>query len=389
MGKRIISAVAMFAVLFSLCLSVPANTNTYAATSESEKLSLCELGVELVGENPETLVKGQEYTIQIKLKQIVAVDTLFFAINFDEKVVSDIRYTYTYGQETTVYREYGQTAVTILHDFDSGDVDETILQIDFLVKDYADQTSIWLSDINPAYEGEDLYESGTSNTLILGGEQESEEPSQPEDSEDEKTFQISLQNVSAESEAVIPLNITENTGVHALGLVITFDPNVCTFDRLSVSKEFKNKITLQSVYEVPGEGRIGASFLASDTMTDTGVFANVYFRIKDNIAANTVSTVQVEVVQAADEEETIVSGVKTSAAITVNEVDSDEYTVGDVNEDGKINLLDGMWVLRYYNGEKTLTSAQLKAADTTGDGSVTLLDALQIMRYFNGEITGF
>lgn len=383
-----ISAIAIFAVLMGFCLGTPANVNAYSSFAEQEKENLpyCELEVVLKGENPETLVKGETYTVQVKLKQIIAVDALFFELNYDYKVLDDVRYNFVNGIETDVSEGYyGYAAATIVHEFDSSDVGETILEIEFEVLKDTSKTAIWLDLINPAYNGEDLYTNGTSNKLILGGE----ETQTPEVPEEEKEFEIRLQNISAESEAVIPLNITKNTGVHALGIVITFDPNVCTFDRLSVNKNFKDKITLQSVYESSGQGRVGASFLASDTMTDTGVFANVYFRIKDNVAANTVSTVQVEIVQAADEEETIVSGKKTSAAITVNEADNDEYTIGDVNTDGKINLLDGMWVLRYYNGEKTLTSTQLKAADTTGDGSVTLLDALQIMRYFNGEIKEF
>lgn len=383
-----ISAIAIFAVLMGFCLGTPANVNAYSSFAEQEKENLpyCELEVVLKGENPETLVKGETYTVQVKLKQIIAVDALFFELNYDYKVLDDVRYNFVNGIETDVSEGYyGYAAATIVHEFDSSDVGETILEIEFEVLKDTSKTAIWLDLINPAYNGEDLYTNGTSNKLILGGE----ETQTPEVPEEEKEFEIRLQNISAESEAVIPLNITKNTGVHALGIVITFDPNVCTFDRLSVNKNFKDKITLQSVYESSGQGRVGASFLASDTMTDTGVFANVYFRIKDNVAANTVSTVQVEIVQAADEEETIVSGKKTSAAITINEADNDEYTIGDVNTDGKINLLDGMWVLRYYNGEKTLTSTQLKAADTTGDGSVTLLDALQIMRYFNGEIKEF
>ena len=383
-----ISAIAIFAVLMGFCLGTPANVNAYSSSAEQEKENLpyCELEVVLKGENPETLVKGETYTVQVKLKQIIAVDALFFELNYDYKVLDDVRYNFVNGIETDVSEGYyGYAAATIVHEFDSSDVGETILEIEFEVLKDTSKTAIWLDLINPAYNGEDLYTNGTSNKLILGGE----ETQTPEVPEEEKEFEIRLQNISAESEAVIPLNITKNTGVHALGIVITFDPNVCTFDRLSVNKKFKDKITLQSVYESSGQGRVGASFLASDTMTDTGVFANVYFRIKDNVAANTVSTVQVEIVHAADEEETIVSGKKTSAAITINEADNDEYTIGDVNTDGKINLLDGMWVLRYYNGEKTLTSTQLKAADTTGDGSVTLLDALQIMRYFNGEIKEF
>ena len=64
-------------------------------------------------------------------------------------------------------------------------------------------------------------------------------------------------------------------------------------------------------------------------------------------------------------------------------------SVGDVNQDGNINLTDAKLVMQHYNGAAELEGQQLKNADTNGDGNVNLTDAKRIMQYYNGEIPAF
>lgn len=63
--------------------------------------------------------------------------------------------------------------------------------------------------------------------------------------------------------------------------------------------------------------------------------------------------------------------------------------VGDINQDGKVNLTDAKIVMQHYNGMKTLSDQQKKNADVNDDGKVNLIDAKLIMQYYNGEITEF
>lgn len=72
--------------------------------------------------------------------------------------------------------------------------------------------------------------------------------------------------------------------------------------------------------------------------------------------------------------------------LTIAEAD---VLLGDVNQDGKINLTDAKLVMQYYNGSKKLNSQQKKGADVNGDGKVNLIDAKLIMKYYNGEIAEF
>lgn len=366
MRKKLFSLVAVFALLVGMILSP--KVQIQAVTSD------CELQLRMVGDNPSGLTVGETYIIEVYLKEVSAVDEIYFVFNYDEKIQVDASALKPSDGWGVAYTDGAGCYIMHMSGYaDSSDKGEAILQIP-VVANMSNPASMWLSDINPAYNGEDLYENGTSDTLVIGNA--------PAD--DEYDFQMELEDVEAESEVVIPVQIVKNVGINGLGLSISFDTDVLTFEQITIESGYKNKISLQSVYEEAGKGRIGASFLAADAMTDTGVFANLHFKIKDNLKAGTVSTVNVEVLQVTNKTEDLTAGAAASATVTVKaEV---VYEEGDVTGDGKINLLDALTILRYYNGEITLTDSQLEAADTNSDGKVNLMDALQILRYYNGEI---
>ena len=56
---------------------------------------------------------------------------------------------------------------------------------------------------------------------------------------------------------------------------------------------------------------------------------------------------------------------------------------GDVNDDGKINSLDGLLLKRYLNGWN-VDIASPEAMDVNADGKINSLDGLILMRYLNG-----
>jgi hypothetical protein len=53
---------------------------------------------------------------------------------------------------------------------------------------------------------------------------------------------------------------------------------------------------------------------------------------------------------------------------------------GDVNGDGKVNIVDATLALRAAVGLTTLTPAQFAAADLNGDGKITVVDPTRILR---------
>ena len=65
----------------------------------------------------------------------------------------------------------------------------------------------------------------------------------------------------------------------------------------------------------------------------------------------------------------------------VAEIESSTFTLGDVNEDDKVDFLDAIVVLRHDAEIIQLTENQMKAAEVNKDGKVDFLDAIMILRY--------
>ena len=62
-------------------------------------------------------------------------------------------------------------------------------------------------------------------------------------------------------------------------------------------------------------------------------------------------------------------------------VEEPEFTLGDVNSDGRINIKDVTAIQRALADYEQLTIAQMRAADVNGDGFVTIEDATRLQQY--------
>lgn len=69
------------------------------------------------------------------------------------------------------------------------------------------------------------------------------------------------------------------------------------------------------------------------------------------------------------------------SAAMINFYEDISCTVGDVNSDGLINLLDGLSIARHAMQIETLTGSALLAADVNDDSVVNLADAIIIQKY--------
>ena len=73
----------------------------------------------------------------------------------------------------------------------------------------------------------------------------------------------------------------------------------------------------------------------------------------------------------------------------VAEIESSTFTLGDVNEDDKVDFLDAIVVLRHDAEIIQLTDNQMKAAEVNKDSKVDFLDAIMILRYDAEIINSF
>lgn len=77
---------------------------------------------------------------------------------------------------------------------------------------------------------------------------------------------------------------------------------------------------------------------------------------------------------------------KSANAPAVVVVESPEFTLGDLNADGTVDIVDLMTVTQSIVGTKTLTVTQAKAADVNADGTVDVFDLMKIAQRICGMI---
>ena len=214
-----------------------------------------------------------------------------------------------------------------------------------------------------------------------------------EDNTPDLSLALSSAPVQGSGEIIVPINIEKNDGFNLLGLTLNYDTSLFTYESLEIDDKLKSKVSLDSVYEEPGSGKIKASFIALEDITDTGEFLKLKLKVKDGISEGTTSNVGVEITQVGNKAEVDMSGAGTNCAVKITSSgsgeDEQQPVPGDVNADKKIDLVDAVYILQNYNQVREFTKVQETAADVDKNGAVNLIDALMIMKYFNGEITGF
>ena len=62
-----------------------------------------------------------------------------------------------------------------------------------------------------------------------------------------------------------------------------------------------------------------------------------------------------------------------------------KYTLGDVNEDGEVNVNDVSLLLLYLVQKEQLSASQLSAADVNGDGEVNVNDVSTLLLHLVGR----
>lgn len=213
-----------------------------------------------------------------------------------------------------------------------------------------------------------------------------------EDNTPQPSLALSSAPAQGNGEITVPISIEKNDGFNLLGLELNYDTSLFTYSSLELADSLKSKISLDSIYEAPGSGSIKASFIALEDVLDTGNFLELKLKVKDSVPTGTTSSVTAEISQVGNKSETDMIGTGTACTVSITGTSGGEEqqpSLGDVNADKKIDLVDAVYILQHYNQVREFTETQKATADVTKDGTVNLVDALMIMKHFNGEITEF
>ncbi len=273
------------------------------------------------------------------------------------------------------------------------DKNGSVATVRFTVKQDTSAITIYGGDIDASSgDGAQIYHYLTDQTDDGGYKMMSvtiEDTSAPAPTPTTNAFALSNGTVKGKGEISIPIKIQTNDGFAALGLTINYDTTLFDYKVLEVDDNLKDKIALKDIY--PTNGQIKAAFIAGQNITDTGNFLNLMLETKEGATAGVVSDVTVTITQAANYEEKSLNATGGVYKVTLAQ-DTPEPSgqlLGDVNNDGNIDLIDALWILQYYNNVKELTDDEKTAADVDKNGTVDLVDALRIMKYYNGEISNF
>lgn len=141
--------------------------------------------------------------------------------------------------------------------------------------------------------------------------------------------------------------------------------------------------TIDPVLSTPDEANdrslVGVGFVrGSDKTHEAGEFLRVTFQAK--AAGNTAISLY--------EDSDGADGYRGDAIVKSVVIEKPAYVLGDVNEDGKVNMTDVNRLFRYTTRKEiSLTEAQLAAADVTGDGKVNITDVNRLFKFVTKQIT--
>ncbi len=185
---------------------------------------------------------------------------------------------------------------------------------------------------------------------------------------------IRVNNIAAPlgQQVQIPVYI-ENTKVSALTFSVKFDSSVLNFVSeselafgfadVNTNNASSGSLTLACLNESSGiEGKIVV--LTFDVLTKNS--CSTIVRICDS--------------DAYDNKDNPIQLLETAAEISVG-----AGKLGDVNNDGKVNIIDARWLLQASSGSRTLDDAQKTVADVNGDGKVNIIDARWLLQIASGS----
>lgn len=196
--------------------------------------------------------------------------------------------------------------------------------------------------------------------------------------------------ITGSTEFTIQVSVPKAVHMDSYGITVSYDT-----DKLAVAgdegtgyrytQEFTNKYAKYGQTDLNAlkeEGKVifaGAS-ISEEHVSYSGDFAEITFQILDNTLneENVLSSLKLTLDSLTlDDVEVDITGMETTYPIVI----TDAYKLGDLNNDGDVDLDDVNRALKGALTIETLSPAEIKAADVVGnDNDVTLDDVNLILK---------
>ena len=174
-----------------------------------------------------------------------------------------------------------------------------------------------------------------------------------------KTVTLSLGIVKGNGHISVPVYFSRNDGFNKIKLGISYNKNILAFQSVTLAPEVQSTLT-QSDYNMSSYGGyLTTEYTAAADVNTSGNLMYIDFQLANGMTAysnNGISTdVTVAIESVEDQQGDIFSYNSATSSVTITD---QQHTLGDVSGDGKVNLIDVLYVIQYYNNTKTFTSAE-------------------------------
>ncbi len=185
-------------------------------------------------------------------------------------------------------------------------------------------------------------------------------------------IEISSQKIPVGRTGTVSVNIPKNLGAEMIQFTLNYDSNLLSVE--SVSSPMFEEYVVNSA----DPGKIYFLWDAIEPINEAGSVLDIVFKAKDNIGP-TQTAVSVD----EDEDIIFVTGnyEEIKVEIIPGIIEITDVIYGDVNKDGKINVIDANLLRRHAAKLIELDEGQLAAADVDGNGKINVIDANLIRRY--------
>lgn len=171
----------------------------------------------------------------------------------------------------------------------------------------------------------------------------------------------------------VNIMVKNNPGITALQLNVSYSEKNLQLTSIENGGLFNDAITHSKLDKNP----IIISWYSSSSEDESanGCLATLKFKILDGATDSNISITY-------DEENVFNSAFNnvkfntTPGAVSVN-----SFMLGDVDDDGRVSIMDATMIQRHIAQLTTISEERIKSADTDKDGKVSIMDATVIQRF--------
>lgn len=205
-----------------------------------------------------------------------------------------------------------------------------------------------------------------------------------------KPIVLETNNVFGSNLVTIPVKLSSSAGFKDIQLSASYDQSKLKCVSIQPDATVSTKLVQRGSMQTQN-GVTTIDFTTTELVSTSGNLFNCTFQILNNSTATgtvkdpELTEVMFEIKSISDYQGSAFN-LENAKAKSIVTVTGGAQTLGDVNGDNSINLVDVLYIIQFYNGVRaSLTSKEFAAADVNKDGNVNLTDARIILEYYNGK----